>query len=222
MGAIAAELRIPPGGRILDLGAGTGKVSRALLAAGYDVVAVEPLAEMRALLEPQLGAGRVIAGRAEAIPVADRSFAAVTMGDSFHWFEQPAALVEIRRVLVPGGGIALLTAVPDWRRTTWADELGKLIAGLRGDHPRFDGPPWQEVVEVAGGFTDLRQIRLTASVPTSAEKLADLIASWSWIAALPAEQRRSLDAHVREVLGSGDVPAELPIHFTVGLASLIT
>jgi SAM-dependent methyltransferase len=214
-------LRLPAGGRVLDLGAGTGKLSRALLAGGFDVVAVEPLASMRAVLERRLGAGRVLDGRAEAIPLPARSVTAVTMGDSFHWFDHETALPEIRRVLVPEGGIALLNAIPDWRDASWAHELGQLIAGLRGEHPQFDGPPWQDIIRAGGGFTEPRQIRVTAPVPVTPEKIADLIASWSWIAALPPEQRQELDRRIRELLATGEMPAELPTHFRVGLASLV-
>ena len=105
LGAFAAELGIGPGEPVLDLGAGTGKLSRALVAFGFDVVAVEPQAPLRRRLAGYVGADRALEGVAEAIPLADASVAAVTVADAFHWFDRARALLEIHRVL-------MLPAVP--------------------------------------------------------------------------------------------------------------
>jgi SAM-dependent methyltransferase len=91
VGALAAELQIEPGARVVDLAAGTGKLTRALLAAGLDVVAIEPQASLRELLAASIGSERALEGLAEAIPLADGSVAAVTVADAFHWFDQAAA-----------------------------------------------------------------------------------------------------------------------------------
>src|SRR5438270_7125297 len=96
VGAIAAELGLSGAAPVLDLGAGTGKLTRALLAAGLDVVAVEPQASLREPLAASVGAERVREGSAEAIPLADGTVRAVTVADAFHWFDQAAALAEIR------------------------------------------------------------------------------------------------------------------------------
>lgn len=102
-GAIGAELGVAPGGRVLDLAAGTGKLTRTLLAAGYDVVAVEPQAPLRAIVAAAIGADRVHDGVAEAIPLADESVAAVTVADAFHWFDRAAALAETAASCSPAG-----------------------------------------------------------------------------------------------------------------------
>jgi ubiquinone/menaquinone biosynthesis C-methylase UbiE len=133
VGALVDELQLGPGADVLDLAAGTGKLTRALLAADLDVVAVEPQSELRELLVASVGAERVRDGVAEKIPLADGSVDAVTVADGFHWFDRPAALAEIRRVLRPGGGLALLWAVPDWSGASWAHEVGTLMAGKRLD-----------------------------------------------------------------------------------------
>jgi SAM-dependent methyltransferase len=91
---------------ILDLGAGTGKLARQLAACGVDVVAVEPLAEMRALIPAGIEA---LAGTAEAIPLPEASVDAVTVAQAFHWFDERKALAEIERVLRPGGLLALVS-----------------------------------------------------------------------------------------------------------------
>ena len=114
IGAIAAELGLAPGDPVLDLAAGTGKLTRALVAYGFEVTAVEPLAPMRAVLSERVPAAAVRGGVAEAIPLEDRSVAAVMVADAFHWFDRPRALAEIRRVLARGGAVALLNTVPDW------------------------------------------------------------------------------------------------------------
>ena len=93
---------------VLDVGAGTGKLTAALLAAGHRVTAVEPLAQMRAVLERTLPQAHALAGTAERLPLADASVDAVAVGAAFHWFDHDAALAEIARVLRPGGTLGLL------------------------------------------------------------------------------------------------------------------
>jgi SAM-dependent methyltransferase len=221
VGALAAELGLAlPGGRVLDLAAGTGKLTRALLAAGLDVVAVEPQAAMRERLAGIVGAERVRDGVAEEIPLEDASVDAVTVADGFHWFDRARALTEIRRVLRPHGGFAVLTTVPDWSGASWGHELGSMIMEARPEHPYFDGPPWQEAVDAAGGWTEPREIRVTISRPADPDRLLDYVASMSWVAALPHDERRDwLDRAARLVRG-GETPAELPVHVGIGLTSL--
>lgn len=139
IGALAAELGLGPDARVLDLAAGTGKLTRALLAAGLDVVAVEPQAALREPLAASVGGERVRDGLAEAIPLPDGSLAAVTVADAIHWFDHDRALAEIARVLRDGGGLAIVTTFPDWGAASWAHEVGTLMAGLRPQHPQLTG-----------------------------------------------------------------------------------
>jgi SAM-dependent methyltransferase len=220
VGALAAELRLPPGARVLDLAAGTGKLARALLAAGFDVVAVEPLDSLREVLAQRIGAERVHEGLAEQIPLPDGSVDAVTVGDAFHWFDQARALVEIRRVLRPEGGLAVLSTVPDWSGASWAHELGTLVASQRPKHPHFDGPPWQEAVRAAEGWGEPREIRVTVSQPARPERIVDHLGSMSWVAGMPEAERLEALEEFRALLAGGETPAELPFHVVIGLASL--
>ncbi|HSZ15226.1 MAG TPA: methyltransferase domain-containing protein [Solirubrobacteraceae bacterium] len=217
--ALTAELRLSPGDPVLDLAAGTGKLTRALLAAGLDVTAVEPQSPMREILAASVGPGRVRDGLAEAIPLPDDAVAAVTVADGFHWFDQAAALGEIARVLRPGGGLALLTMVPDWGGASWAHDVGTLVAGLRPEHPHFDGPPWQDAVRAAGGWSGLREVPLTVMQPAVADRFADYLLSLSWIATLPDSDREALLERVQTIVSAGETPAELPVHVVVGLAT---
>ena len=210
----------PPAGPVLDLAAGTGKLTRALLGIGLDVMAVEPQLQLRELLEASVGRERVREGLAEAIPLPEESVAAVTVADAFHWFDHALALAEIGRVLRPGGGLAVLSAVPDWSGASWAHEVGTLIAGMLTAHPKFDGPPWQESVHAAGGWTEPREIRVITSQPASPERMVDYIASMSWVASLPENQRADTLAKVDAIVSAGETPPELPIHVVIGLSTL--
>jgi SAM-dependent methyltransferase len=222
VGAISAELSIPPGAPVLDLAAGTGKLTRALLRSGLDVVAVEPQLALRDVLAATVGSERVRDGLAEAIPLPDQSVAAVTVADAFHWFDRQAALEEIRRVLRPGGGLAVLSTVPDFGGASWAHEVGTLMAALRPEHPHFDGPPWQDAVRAAGGWSAPREIRVTTSQPAVPERFVDYLASISWVASLPDRQRAETLAQIAALISAGETPAELPVHVLVGLAAPVT
>jgi SAM-dependent methyltransferase len=218
--AIAAELHLTPRARVLDLAAGTGKLTRALLGVGLDVIAVEPQVQLREILAASVGVERVLDGLAEEIPLPNASVAAVTVADAFHWFDQAAALREIRRVLIPGGGLAALRILPDWSGASWAHEVGTLIAELCREHPQFEGPRWQETARAEGCWSAPRGLQLTMLQSTSPEGILDYITSISWIAALPDEQRTETIARIGELIVAGEMPDELPIHVIVGLASL--
>jgi SAM-dependent methyltransferase len=220
VGALAAELGLAPGAPVLDLAAGTGKLTRALLAGGLDVLAVEPQAALRAVLAERIGAERVRDGVAEAIPLADASVDAVTVSDAFHWFDHEPALAEIARVLRPGGSVCAVWTIPDWGAASWAHDVGTLMAASRPEHPAFDAPPWQDVARASGRWSEPREVRVTVSRAADASRIVDHIASMSWIAAMTETERREHLARVRELIDGGETPAELPVHFVLAPASL--
>lgn len=220
VGALAAELALRTGDRVLDLAAGTGKLTTRLIECGFDVVAVEPQPAMRAALTAAIGSDRVHDGVAEAIPLDSGSVDAVTVADGFHWFDAPRALAEIARVLRPGGGLALAFSVPDWSGASWAHELGTMIAENRPEHPFFDGPPWKESVRSAGGWTEPREIRVTSSRPADPAAIVDHVASMSWVAGLPTPERERFLERAMAVIEAGETPAELPSQAIIGLTSL--
>jgi ubiquinone/menaquinone biosynthesis C-methylase UbiE len=124
--AALRALELAPGLTVLDLAAGTGKLTRALAESGATVIAVEPVAEMRAALPSSV---RAVDGTAERIPLEDGAVELVTVAQAFHWFDGAAALAEIHRVLRPGGRLALI-----WNRRLEGDPLNQAIDELFGPH----------------------------------------------------------------------------------------
>ena len=218
VGAIAAELQLPPGATVLDLASGTGKIARALVSGGFEVIAVEPQAPLRAVLLERAAGANVLDGIAEQIPLPDGSVDAITIGDAFHWFDRPRALTEISRVLRARGGLALITTGADWRQASWSDQLVELIQRTRPEHPYFDGEPWQQSVNAAGAFSEPWDVRIVVSQPTTPERIVDHIASFSWIAAMPEAEREQTLTSIRALIEAGQTPPQLPVNFYVGLA----
>jgi SAM-dependent methyltransferase len=176
--------------RVLDLAAGTGKLTAGLLALGADVVAVEPLPEMRALIPPP---ARVLDGRAEAIPLADAAVDAVLVGQAFHWFDQAAALAEITRVLRPRGTVGLLWNLLD-DRVPWVAELCDVFAAEdRASRAGSESAPWSGVP----GLTDPEPLLVDHAQPADAGVLADNIASRSAVILRAPAEREALLARVR-------------------------
>lgn len=120
--AAVAWLLPPEARRVLDLGAGTGKLTRQLVDAGHDVVAVEPSPQLRAELAAYVPEAELLEGGAEQIPLPDSDVDAVLVGQAFHWFDQDRALPEIARVLRPGGRLGLLWNFDD-DSEPWVDAL---------------------------------------------------------------------------------------------------
>ena len=220
VGALAAELGLAPRSPVLDLAAGTGKLTRALVAFGLDVVAVEPQTEMRERLAAIVGRERVRDGVAEDIPLPDASIDAVTVADGFHWFDRAKAIPEVRRVLRPGGGLAVITTLPDWSGASWGHELGSMVLEARPEHPYFDGPPWEDAVRTHGEWTEPRQIRVSTSQPADPDRILDHVASMSWVAALPDDERRAWLERAERLVRGGETPPEFPIHVGIGLTTL--
>jgi SAM-dependent methyltransferase len=198
---LAARLGLGPGHTVLDLAAGTGKLTRPLLATGAEVIAVEPAAEMRAGLP---AAARALAGTAEAIPLAAGSADAVTVGQAFHWFDGEAALAEIHRVLRRGGALGLI-----WNRRRRDDSLSQaideLMAPHRPDAPGHRADDWRAAFERTALFGPLEERRFANDQSFDADGLANRFGSVSYIAALDEGPRAEFIAAVRALAGGGRV-----------------
>jgi SAM-dependent methyltransferase len=189
---LARMLALGPGRTVVDLGAGTGKLSRLLAETGARVVAVEPVEEMRTLLTGV----EVLAGTAESIPLPDASADAVTAAQAFHWFRPDDALAEIHRVLRPRPVSALALV---WNRLDQRDPsaaaLQSVVDRYRGHAPVGGG--WREAFERTTLFTSL-EVEMFGNVQEfEAGALADLLASETSIAILPDERRREALSEVR-------------------------
>ena len=171
---------LPREAEVLDLGAGTGKLTRMLALRFARVHAVEPDPEMRRFI---LGA---LAGTAESIPLADRSVDAVFIGEAFHWFCDDAAVAEIARVLRPHGTLALLWNVPlndvipdEVRRVVPHAPLGKFLTG-----------EWRRALE-DGPFGAIEENTFEHETLLSRDELVAFYSSFSWIASQPPDARRA-------------------------------
>src|SRR6185503_4756147 len=115
---------------VLDLGAGTGKLTSRLVERGLDVVAVDPIAEMLEMLRTSLPDTPALLGTAEEIPLADNSVDAVLVAQAWHWFDPERAVKEVARVLRPGGRLGLVWNTRD-ERLGWGKDLGRIISHER-------------------------------------------------------------------------------------------
>ena len=137
---LVAELGLWDGTTVLDLAAGTGKLTRVLQATGATVIAVEPVEAMRRVLSEAVPGVEVRAGTAEAIPVADGSLDAVTVAQAFHWFDAGRALHEIYRTLRPGGGLGLIWNMFD-TSIDWVAALQALVHAHQRGEPQYGRSP---------------------------------------------------------------------------------
>jgi SAM-dependent methyltransferase len=174
---------------VVDLGAGTGKLARALVALGHRVTAVEPLDEMRAELHAAVPDARALAGRAEAMPLPDASADVVASAQAFHWFDHDAALPEIARVLRPGGSLALVWNSRD-DRDPWMAQLSAIIGNETIEE--WDVVP---ILQEGGLFGQVETARFSFVQVRDRESLLDLVLSRSYCAKLPESEREPvLDA----------------------------
>ena len=199
----AVSWLVPPGaGRVADVGAGTGKLTRQLRARGLDVVAVEPIGEMREQLARAVPGVPVLAGTAEEIPLPGGSVDAVLLAQAWHWVAPERALPEVARVLRPGGWLGLVWNIRD-EGVDWVAELGRIMrpAGEPAhDREPDPGPPF--------GEPERRRVRWVGHL--SPDRLIDLVASRSYVITRPPAQRAAVLAQVRRLLDTHPALAGRP------------
>jgi SAM-dependent methyltransferase len=197
---LRGALGLHAGRAVLDLGAGTGKFTRRLVETGAAVVAVEPVAQMRAQLATALAPVQTLAGSAEAIPLPDASVDAVVCAQSFHWFATAPALAEIRRVLRPGGRLGLVWNVRD-ESVDWVAQLTAIMAPYEGDAPRFYKGDWKRVFPAAGFGPLAMQSLPYAHVGPPQQVIVDRVMSVSFIASLPQAEQARVRGRLHAVIG---------------------
>jgi SAM-dependent methyltransferase len=206
---LVERLGLRPGRTVLDLAAGTGKLTRLLVPSGANVIAVEPLREMRAELERHVPGVLALAGTAERIPVTDAFVDAVTVASAFHWFDADAALHEIRRILVPGGGLALVWNARDERSPLQA-ALTELIAPFRGDTPNRQRHDWRALLAGSGLFERTERLLFENEQVVDEDGLVARVVSISFIGALPASDRAVVEERVRALAREAEHPIRVP------------
>ncbi|MEU5529880.1 class I SAM-dependent methyltransferase [Micromonospora chersina] len=195
--------------RVVDLGAGTGILTRGVLALRHQVVPVEPDPGMRAQLAAATPGTTALAGSAEAVPLPDGSADAVLVGQAYHWFDKEPAHAEIARVLRPGGTFAPIWNVRD-ERVTWVAELTR-IAHL-GDNA---GDVTEKYADFGPAFTPVELGEFAHTTTLTPDEVVGMLHTRSyWLTATPAEQER-IDGELRELFAThpevaGRATVELP------------
>jgi SAM-dependent methyltransferase len=211
---------------IVDLGAGTGALTRLLVGRAEEVVAVEPDDRMREVLVESVPGVRAVAGRGESIPLPDASADAVVASSSWHWMDTVPTLLEVGRVLVPGGTLGALWSGPD-PETGLIAQARELLAG--GGTPDIDGESRSElsaslgnqnvqdqVLKIPPGvpFDQPEQTAITWDVALNADELIGLLGTFSWVILMEDEARDRLFDTARRVLRDslgvfGDVTVDI-------------
>lgn len=194
-----------PGTTVVDVGAGTGKLTRLLAPTGARVVAVEPIPEMRA----KISGVEVLDGTAEELPLPDSSAQAITAAQAFHWFDHSRALPELHRVLAPGGHLALF-----WNMRDLADPIQRgvedLLAPLRGWASAQQEGRWRTPLAESPlfGEPEVREFRYEQRFTT--DDLCARVSSTSFVAATAPVEREELMVRIRALTHGIDEPFPFP------------
>jgi SAM-dependent methyltransferase len=209
LGRVIADLGLGPAAAVLDLGAGTGKLTRALVPRFARVIAVEPDDAMRVVLEEVVPGAESRAGSAQAIPLDDDEVDAAFSGEAFHWFASPETIDELARVLRPGGGLAIFWNIfldgepplPDEAEAVLDEALAR--GGVPG-LPRVLSGQWREPI-ARSRFGELREDELVREVVTDRDGWIANMLSVSSIAHQPDEDRAALAERLRELVPPGEI-----------------
>ena len=200
---VVAEIGLTRDAAVLDLGAGTGKLTRSLVQRFARVVAVEPDAAMLAVLEDVVPAAEALSGSAEAIPVGDSEVDAVFSAEAFHWFASAASVAEIARVLKPHGALVIL-----WNIGIEYDDMGEEAEAVieemfeRGGEPgigRVLSGDWRKPLE-PGRFEELEEAEVERDVVATRDEWIANMLSVSSIAHQPEEDRDAFAERLRELV----------------------
>jgi SAM-dependent methyltransferase len=192
----ALDWLLPAGARrVLDLGAGTGKLTRLLVARGLEVVAVEPSGGMREELARVVPGTSALAGTAERIPLADGAVDAVLVAQAWHWIDPERAVPEVARVLAPGGTLGLLWNIRD-ERQPWVAELGRVI------HERPEQRSYSDRPSVGPPFSPVERFDVEWTYRITEAVLLDMVGSRSYVITAPPAERGAILGRVRDLVAS--------------------
>lgn len=200
---LSQRLDLRVGRTVIDLAAGTGKLTRLLVATRSSVIAVEPVHAMCAVLARVAPEVAVVEGTAEAIPVCTGCADVVTVAQAFHWFDGHAALREIHRVLRTGGVLALV-----WNRRDLDDplhqELSRIVDPYRGDTPSHHGQQWQAALRETALFDPGPEVAFRNEQVLNVDGLIARVTSTSFIAALPDDELQRVVTALRALADRQD------------------
>jgi SAM-dependent methyltransferase len=215
-GWLRDSVALEPGRIVVDLGAGTGKFTRRLIATGAQVIAVEPVAAMRERLVHDLPEVEALDGNATAIPLPDASIDAIVCAQAFHWFATPEALAEMHRVLKPGGILGLIWNTKD-ASVPWVKAAFDIAEPYEGDAPRFYTGAWRSAFP-ARGFGPLREERFAHEHRGAPETvIVDRLLSVSFISALSDTERDKVVTRLRALIATDPAiagKAEIAVPYT--------
>jgi SAM-dependent methyltransferase len=200
-----------PVARVVDLGAGTGALTRRLIGRADEVVAVEPDERMRAVLTANVPGATALPGAGESIPVDDASADCVMASTSWHWMDPDRTVAEVARVLVPGGVLGALWSAPDPDGAFLVEARNHVarhdrdgtgnVASLTGLEQRGIPAAEQTLVIPAGApFDAPERATFTWDIALDADGLLGLLGTFSWVITMDDAARRSLLDHARELL----------------------
>lgn len=215
-GWLEDSLELEPGATVVDLGAGTGKFTRRLLATGAGVIAVEPVAAMRDRLIEDLPEVEALDGSATAIPLGDASADVIVCAQAFHWFATAEALAEIHRVLRPGGLLGLIWNARD-ESLPWVKAAFAVTKPYEAGAPRFHSGAWRSAFP-APGFGPLLEQRFPHEHRGPPETvIVDRLLSTSFIARLSDAERDAIAARLRALIATDPAlagQAEIALPYT--------
>jgi SAM-dependent methyltransferase len=199
---LVQHLRIGPGARVVDLAAGTGKLTRLLSPTGARLIAVEPVEGMRRVFRQFVPSVPLIAATAEAQPFANASLDAVTVAQAFHWFDADAAFAELARVLRPGGRVGVIWNARD-RSVPWVDAAWSIMDRVEKEAPWRDHETWKAAaLGDRHGFGPVHEATFHHAQPFTPQGVVERFRGVSHVAALPPERRDAVLAEVGTLLAT--------------------
>ena len=206
---LADRLDLRPGRVVVDVAAGTGKLTRLLVPTGARVVAVEPLAEMRAVLREAVPAAEALEGTAEALPLLDACADAVTVAAAFHWFRRDEALPEIARVLRPGGQLAIVYNLRD-PESELQQELSRMLERHGAQIAWMRAIDTGAILEASALFGSPEYAEFRHEQHFDPDGLVERVSSISYVALLEGREREEFLAQVREFGERQESPFAFP------------
>jgi SAM-dependent methyltransferase len=210
---VVDAIGVTPHTRIADIGCGTGKFTRLITHA--NVIGIEPLEGMRTTFHELLPEVPIVAGLAEALPLADASLDVAAFASAFHWLDHARALPELHRVLHPGGKLAIV-----WNRrdelSGWARDFWQITEAHRGDTPGYRTGAWRVALEASPHFGPIAERWFEHTQTVDIDGAVARVASISFIETHPDKQR-VLDEARRFLEARGEGSFELPYKTVVYL-----